>query len=176
MIVEQVSPPGWKEEFWAIAGFEELTKGVWTWIRGLHTFLYHVFLDPKCPHLCLPSMPIFGTRNDTSMEAFAEHSTAIKFSVEAAELADKWDGVIAWGETFEYKCTWITVPKSYNPSVCMWKLVYLEATQDTRWSTYPGVAWHGRYDLKSLPPLASSITDDVLGRYSAHLQSVNEVE
>ncbi len=147
--VEWVRPGDVDDPIPALSGGEELVRGVWTWIRGCHMFLYGEYLPEDSPHRVLGDTPLVG-RTVTESESDAV-SEKVRAALLVAERAASWDGIAAWGGTVVYKCVWVSHEAQPKPIRCVWSLAIKTNQQEHIW-------WCGFYDQNTLPESASCIT------------------
>ncbi len=173
--IELVGPPGEDGPVEALAGLQQLARGVWLWIGGLHALLYREPVRFISIPFCLPPVPVFGATLERSLDVMAQHTVIIRRVLEIAEHSERWDTVCAWGGRLEYRCTWFSVPEMRDCARCYWKLSLPSVHEDRRVSTFPGVSWYGVYELKSAPRNASTVGHEEFNSYNLHLQELGEV-
>jgi len=156
-----IQPPGSESPIPALAGGEELARGVWTWVRGLHTFLYGEYLPVGAPHRTLGDIPWLG--EDTPIDEPRTTSEKIHHVLKAAEQADSWDGVVAWGDDVLYRNVWVTHVSRPQHARCLWTLD-IDSSIDRSDGGY--THWCGFYDAHQVPGCASCIGDEELRLYS----------
>lgn len=133
-------------------------KGVWTWIRGLHTAIYGEFLPKECEQWVLPPTLAWNEKTGLSQEYVETLSVMIRGTVDSAVLRDAWDGITTWDDKVQYRCTWRHIDG--DRWRCCWTLDGLP---------YPvlfsyGISerpWHGYY-CSTCPAGASKDKGDIM--------------
>jgi hypothetical protein len=130
-------------------GAGELIGAVQRWVRGLHAALYGEYLGGIV--LALPPVPDFhssGAIGVGDWDALGGDAIA-RTAVSVGE--DRWHGVVAWGGTLRYYCTWSHIPALNPPWLCSWTLTHPRVLDWSETVIRPGRPWHGCYQTLEAP-------------------------
>ncbi len=159
--------------YWhAMAGAEALDAVVWTWIRGLHTFLYKDFLpaDEKYivypPFLDAPTERVVLLTGEQSVGKALRDRLAkrewLLTALAAAYQTGVWDGIIAWGGSLRYVCAWRW---ECGAARCIWLLAYQGVLTYADDLVRGGMPWIGMYRCGRPPRWRQLLTCSRLEEY-----------
>jgi len=108
-----------------LSGFEKLSAGMWTWIRGLHAALYNRAISPATNWSVFPPVPTLTERARSDLAMRERTAAWLLRVVRKAVAAERWDGIIAWGGAVDYRCVWYheQLNDQRDRWVCCWGLI-----------------------------------------------------